>query len=88
MSTISVITGLMPVLKSAADVIQQFTGTAEEARENSVVSDALEIIGALSPLVDSFAHGSEVTPEDVRAALAGMDEALSDFDAEIARQGG
>lgn len=88
MSAMTVITGLMPLIKNAADVIQTFTGTAEEARSNSVITDALEIIGATAPLVDSFARGMEVTEEDVRAALAGMDQALDAFDAEIARQGG
>lgn len=88
MSVASTIAGLMPLVKSAADVIASFTGTAEQASKSSVITDAAEVIAAVSPLVDSFSRGMEVTPEDVRAALAGMDDALDAFDAEIARQGG
>lgn len=86
MSAASTITGLMPLLKSAADTIAAFTGTADEARGNNVIQDAAEVISVIAPLVDSFSRGNEVTPEEVRASLAGMDQALDAFDAEIARQ--
>jgi hypothetical protein len=85
-SAISTITGLMPLVKQAAETIGQFTGTAEEASRSNVIQDAAEVIGAIAPLVDTFSRGVEVTPEDVREALVGMDTALEAFDAEIARQ--
>lgn len=86
MSALSVITGLMPLIKSAAEAIQAFTGDEQQARSDNTVQDALEVIGAVAPLVDDFARGGQVTPEDARAALADMDPALREFDAEILRQ--
>lgn len=86
MSAASTIAGLMPLLKQAADTIAQFTGTPEEASKSSVIGDAAEVLGAIVPLVESFSHGMEVTPDDVRASLLGMDQALDAFDAEIAKQ--
>lgn len=87
-SGIDAVKSAMPLIKRAADTIAQFTGTSEEARGNSVITDALEIIGTLAPIIDSFSRGSEVTLDQVRNSLAGMHEALSDLDEEIARQGG
>lgn len=80
------ISTLMPLVKQAADTIAQFTGTAEEASKSSVITDAAEVLAAVVPLVDAFTRGQEVTPEDVRRQLDGMDDALSALDAEIARQ--
>lgn len=86
--SVSAIIGLMPLVKQAADAIAAFTGSAEEARGSNVIQDAAEVISVIAPLVDSFSRGTEVTPEEVRATLDGMDKALADFDLEIARQGG
>lgn len=86
MSAASTIAGLMPLLKQAADTIAQFTGSAQQASKSNVIQDAVEVISAVAPLVESFGHGIEVTPDEVRASLMGMDKALADFDAEIARQ--
>lgn len=88
MSAITTIVGVMPLIKSAADTIAAFSGTDDQARESNAIQDAAEIIGAVAPLVDAFSRGVDVTPEDVREALIGMDQALASFDAEIARQGG
>jgi hypothetical protein len=80
------IVSILPLLNSALAVIAAFKGTAAQAKAASVVQDALAIIGALSPLVQQFGSGTEVTPDQVRAALAGKDAALAAFDQEIARQ--
>lgn len=88
MSTASTIAGLMPLVKTAAQVIQEFTGTDEDASKSSAIAQAAEIIAAVSPLVDSFSRGMAVTPQDVHDALVDMDEARDEFDAEIAKQGG
>lgn len=89
MSAITVITSVMPLIKQAADTIAAFDGTDDQqARGDSTLQQALEVIGALAPLVDSFSRGMDVTPDDVRGALATMDDAQAAFDAEIAKQGG
>lgn len=82
----SPIASLMPQLKRAADLIADFTGDAAEASRSNVIQDAVEVISAVAPLVESFGHGIDVTPDEVRVSLIGMDQALADFDAEIARQ--
>lgn len=87
-SGIDAIKSAMPLVARAADTIAQFSGTSDEARGNSLITDALEIIGTLAPIIDSFSRGSAVTLDQVRDSLAGMHQALSDLDAEIARQGG
>jgi hypothetical protein len=84
--SITVIQGIMPLLKAAADAIAAFTGNDEAARADSVFTNAAEVFGALTPLIDAFTRGANVTEEDVRNALVGMDQALAGFDAEIARQ--
>jgi hypothetical protein len=88
MSAISVITSLMPLVQSAASVIQSFQGDAKAASTNSAIADAAEVLSVVAPLVESFSRGIEVSPEEVREALVGMDQALDAFDAEIQKQGG
>lgn len=89
MPSIQVIQGFMPLFQEAAEAIKAFTGTDDdEARGDSKIQQALEIIGALAPLADSFSRGMDVTPEDVRSELATMDDKVALFDAEIAKQGG
>lgn len=88
MSTITTIAGLMPLVQQAAGVIAAFQGDAKAAATTQKIADAVEVLNAGAQLAESFSRGIEVTPEDVRAALAGMDDALASFDAEIARQGG
>jgi len=78
----------LPLLQSAISIFGQFKGTAAAAKVNSDVQDAVSVIDALVPLVTQFGGGVEVTPEDVRKALAGKDAALKAFDAEIAAKGG
>lgn len=85
MSAITVIQGLMPLLKAAADTIAAFTGNEDAARVDTLFTNATGVINAVTPLINSFTQGMDVTEEDARAALADMDEALADFDAEIAK---
>jgi hypothetical protein len=77
---------ILPLLNSALAVVAAFKGSAAQAKASALVQDALAIIGALSPLVQQFGSGAEVTPDQVKAALAGKDAALAAFDQEIARQ--
>lgn len=88
MSALSTIASLMPLVQSAVDVLAAFQGTAKAASASKAVTDAAEVISAAAPLIESFTSGQEVTEQDVRDALAGMDQALASFDAEIARQSG
>jgi hypothetical protein len=82
MASLDVIKSILPLIQAASQVIGSFTGGDEAARNDNKVTDAFV------PLIDTFANGDDVTPDDVRQALAGYDQALADFDAEIARQGG
>lgn len=55
----------------------------------AIVNEAMATVTALMPLVQQHLSGQKsVTEEDVRAALAGKDAALSRLDAEIAKQEG
>lgn len=74
--------------KRAFDTIAGFTGNAAAAKASAAVQDAVSVIAAVTPLVQSFANGQEVTPEQVKAALAGKDAALAEFDKLIAQKGG
>lgn len=80
------LTAIIPVVQSALDVLATFSGSAEDASRDSKISDAAQVISAVAPLIDGFSRGEEITPEAVRDALVGMDEALTAFDEEIARQ--
>lgn len=80
------LTAIVPLIQSALDVIAAFQGDAQAASKDRKFSDAVEVINAVAPLLDSFSRGIDVTPEDVKDALVGMDDALAKFDEEIARQ--
>lgn len=84
--SLAVIQGIVPVLTSALNAIAAFTGSDQAARNSNIITNAVDIIGALGPLVEDFAAGSDVTEEDVRSALAGMDEQLATFDEEIRKR--
>lgn len=86
MSAITTITSLMPLVKQAADVIAAFRGDAQQASSDTKIADAVEVLTAGAQLAESFSRGIEITPDDVRVALANMDEKIAAFDAEIARQ--
>ena len=76
---------ILPILESALAVFGAFKGSAAQAKASAAVQDALSVITALTPLVQSFGHGAEITPAMVRTALDGKNAALAEFDAEIAR---
>jgi hypothetical protein len=80
------IASLLPMIQAALGVIGAFKGSAAQAKTTSKVQDAISVVAAVTPLIQQFGAGTEVTEDQVRAALAGMDAALADFDAEIARQ--
>lgn len=88
MSAITVILGLMPLIKAAAETVLSFTGDDDQARNDTTVSNAFDVITAVAPLIETFTNGGDVTEVDVKQALDGYDQALADFDAEIARQEG
>ena len=79
---------ILPILEQALSVVGSFSGNAKVAKVTGYVQDAASVIGALTPLVQQFTQGKEVTEDDVRVALAGMDKALSEFDAAIKAKGG
>lgn len=86
MFSIDVIKSILPLIKSAAETINSFTGDDNAARNDNLITNAFDVLGAVVPLIDTFASGGEVTQDDVRVALEGYDQALNDFDDEIARQ--
>ena len=87
MPSISVILGLMPLIQNAAQVVAGFVGKDDnQARLDTTLNNAFDVITAVGPLIETFTAGGEVTEADVRRALDGYDDALAQFDAEIARQ--
>jgi hypothetical protein len=80
------ILGVTSLIQSALGIIATFKGNAEVAKVTGYVQDAVSVVSALTPLVTQFANGTEVTPEDVRVALAGKDDALKAFDDMIAQK--
>lgn len=80
------ILSIVPLIQTALSVIGTFNGSAQVAKTTGYVQDAIGVVTALTPLVQQFTSGQEITPEQVRIALAGKDSALAAFDAEIARQ--
>lgn len=82
------ILSIVPLIQTALGVIATFKGSAQVAKTVGYVQDAVGVVNALTPLVTQFGNGQEVTPEDVRAALAGKDAALAEFDKLIAAKEG
>lgn len=78
----------LPILQTALGVIGSFSGSAKLAKTTGYIQEAVGVVTALTPLVTQFGSGKDITPDDVRAALAGKDAALAAFDAEIAAKGG
>lgn len=82
------ILSILPLIQSALSVIGSFKGSASLAKTTGYIQEAVGVVTALTPLVQQFGSGAEVTPDDVRAALAGKDKALAEFDELIAKKGG
>lgn len=83
-----ILTVALPMIQTALTILGQFKGSAVEAKASGYVQDAVGVITALSPLIESFSNGTEVTEEDLRVALAGKDAAIAALDAMIAQKGG
>ncbi len=81
------ILSILPLFNTALSVIGAFKGDAQTAKVTGQIQDAVSVVTALTPLVQQWGNGNEVTPDDVRTALAGMHTALADFDALIAQSG-
>lgn len=87
-STISTITSVLGMINPAIGVIGSLIGSfagksdvsAKFDKISSQVQDAAGVVTALAPLVQQFADGNDVTPGEVRDALAGMDDRLAEFD--------
>ena len=77
---------VLPMFQSALWIVSAFQGSAQVAKATGYFTDAVGVISAVTPLIQQFGAGKEVTADDVRAALAGMHTALSAFDDEIAKQ--
>lgn len=80
------ILSILPMIQSALSVIGQFKGNATLAKTTGYIQDAVGVVTALTPLVQQFGQGKEVTADDVRAALADKDAALAEFDRLIAEK--
>lgn len=84
MSAITTIIGLMPLIQSAAQVVTSFNGNDDErARNDENLKKAFEVIAAVSPLVETFMNGGNVTERDVHVALQDFDEELEKFEEEV-----
>lgn len=77
---------VVSMIHSALDVVAKFQGGPELALVSGHVQDAVGVVNALTPLVTQYAAGKEITPEDVRTALAGKNSALAEFDRMIAEK--
>lgn len=75
---------IMTLLAGAIEVVGAFKGSAQVAKTTGYIQEALGTIAALTPLVQAFGSGTEVTLEDARVALAGKDAALAALDKAIA----
>lgn len=71
------------LIQTALNVVGSFKGNAQLATTTGYVQDAVSVIGALTPLVQGFASGKEVTETDIRNALAGMHTAIAEFESLI-----
>lgn len=80
------ILSVVNMISSAVGVIGSFTGGPAAAKVSGVVQDAVGVVKALTPLVEKFGAGEDVTSDDVKAALAGKDQALAEFDRLIAEK--
>lgn len=94
-STINTIGTVLGMINPAIGVITSLVGSLSGAGSQTAekfgkvagqVQDAFGVVKALTPLVEQFSNGNEVTPEEVRAALAGADTALNEFDRLIAEK--
>lgn len=79
---------VLPMFNTALSVIGAFKGSAQVAKVTGEIQDAVGVVTALTPLVQQFGSGKEITADDVRAALAGKDAALKTFDDLIEAKGG
>lgn len=82
----TVILAILPLIQSALGVLGAFKGTAVQAQATGYVQDAMSVVTALTPLVQQFTSGKEVTADDLVATLAGMHKSLDDNDALIAEK--
>lgn len=91
-STISTLLGMVnPLFGIAASVAGNFMSDQKAEKLNAVSSklqDAVKLGTAVMPLLQQAADGKEVTEDDVRSALAGMDDKLDSFEEMIKAKGG
>lgn len=86
MSVSSAIESLKPIAQGALDVIKAFTGSPEDAANDSKIGQAVDILVAVVPLFEGWAQGEHITQSDVENAFGEMDEARDAFRAEIEKQ--
>lgn len=80
------IISVISMIQTALGVVSAFKDSPQVAKATGYVQDAVSVVNALTPLVTQFASGTDVTPADVKAALAGKDAALFEFDRMIAEK--
>lgn len=83
----NILTTILGLVTPALNVLSAFTGNAQAAKASAVVQDAVGVVTALVPLVQQFGRGDDVTEDDVRTALAGMDTQIAKFDEAIKAAG-
>lgn len=76
------------MIQTALAVVGSFKGSPQVAKVTGYVQDAVAVVNALTPLVNQFAAGQDITEDDVKAALAGKDAALKMFDDLIKQKSG
>ena len=79
---------ILPLISGAVQILTQFNGSAKVAAVTPYVAEAVGVITSLAPILQGYANGTEVTEDDVRAALAGKDKALAELDEAIKAAGG
>lgn len=74
---------LLALIQGAVTVVQGFQGSPAVVKTVGYVQEAVTTITNLAPLVQKWANGETVTLEDARTALAGMNTALAQLEADI-----
>lgn len=78
------ITAILELIAGAVSVVKAFDGGPDVAKATDYVQEAIGTIAALTPLVQKWGSGENVTLDDAREALDGMHGALTKLDDIIA----
>jgi hypothetical protein len=73
----------LPLMSSALEALSVFKGSASMARTTDYVQSAINVVSALTPLLQQFSVGAEVNESDVERAITGLDSDIAVLDALI-----